>query len=506
MVSLARNPEFVRHLRAEMRPPRMLLSGGLALLICFLMQQGHSQWVAGAYPMNVPNPLPVTQTLYFWTLCVIAVVLPLWCLSSCLQAIAAERQMKTYDFVRTTRLNSLELMLGYVFGTPIMAYYTVGLAAVVAFFAGLKEHVPVSAMLLTFLMLAVLSIFASLLGLLISLVVEKPRAAGLLFVLLFFCWPMFALGAAAGQSPFPGISAFSVIPGLLPFYGAHDPSLPSSAPFFGVPTPSIILSLLLYVTLGAWVVMGLLNNLKKEREEIRLFSNKQALAFSIYMNVLLVGFFHLSPLRTRTGYEAAVAIFLSLNMIAFYVTGLVTLTSAERLKSWYREYKNGHQGYLSNNGLPWPWIFIAGFIAYDGFAAITLLASDARSPNVGFGTAAFATLLLLVFAVRDILFLQWCMLTRMKNPVSKGIGLLWLYYIAVVVLSSVFARHNYAGNVPTGLAIFTPAAVFNTDKIQGDAIFGLVLQCLLIAGLLLLINERLAARPKAMGAAAVASS
>ncbi|HUN88677.1 MAG TPA: hypothetical protein VMU28_07780 [Terriglobales bacterium] len=505
MVNLAKNPEFVRHVRAEMRAPRMLLSGGLALLICFLMQQGHSQWVAAVYPTNRPDPLPVAQTLYFWILCVIAVTLPLWCLSSCLQAIAAERQMKTYDFVRTTRLTALELLLGYIFGTPIMAYYTVGLAAVVAFCAGLKEHVPVSAMLVTYLMLWVLAIFASLLGLLISLVVEKPRAAGLLFVLLFFCWPMGALAVAAGKSPFPGISALGVITGLLPFYGTHDPSLPSSAPFFGIQVPLILVSLFLYVTLGAWIVMALLNNLKKEREEIRLFTNRQALAFSVYMNVLLVGFFDTTAVRARFLFEEAVGVFLALNLMAFYVTGLVTLTSAERLKSWYREYKAGRQGYLSNNGLPWPWIFIAGFIAYDGFAAITLLASNSRSPNIGFGTAAFATLLLLVFAIRDILFLQWCMLTRMKNPVSKGVGLLFLYYIAVVLLSSVFGRHDYGGKVPAGLAIFTPAAVFNQGKIQGDAVFGLVLQSLVILVLLVLINERLASRPKAMAAAAASS-
>jgi len=113
--------------------------------------------------------------------------------------------------------------------------------------------------------------------------------------------------------------------------------------------------------------------------------------------------------------------------------------------------------------------------------------------------------LLLVFAIRDILFLQWCMLTRMKNPVSKGVGLLFLYYIAVVLLSSVFGRHDYGGKVPAGLAIFTPAAVFNQGKIQGDAVFGLVLQSLVILVLLVLINERLASRPKAMAAAAASS-
>jgi hypothetical protein len=513
MISLAQNPEFVRHVRAEMRAPRMLLSGGLALLLCFLMQQGHSQWVQARYEnlsrfSNLAKPpMTVSDTLYFWILVVIAIVLPLWCLSSCLQAIAAERQMKTYDFVRTTRLTPFELMLGYAFGTPIMAYYTVGIAALVAFVAGLKEHVPVTAMLLTFLMLAVVAVFASLLGLLISLVIDKPRAAGLLFVLLFFCWPMAALAFAAGQSPFPGISSIAIVPGLLPVYGVQNPDLPSSAPLFGISTPSIVLSLLLYITLGAWIVMALLNNLKREREEIRLFSNKQALAFSVYMNLLLVGFFNPPALlHSRPLFEDAITIFLSLNTLAFYVIGLVTLTSAERLKSWYREYKLGHQNYFSNSGLPWPWILIAGFIAYDGFAAMTLLASDSRSPNTGFGTAAFAVLLLLAFAIRDVLFLQWCMLTKMKNAVGKGVGLLWLYYIAVVLLSSVFGHRGYMHDIPPGLAIFTPVAAFDQSKFYGNAILGLALQCALIAVFLVLINERLAARPKTMAMAVAAGS
>src|SRR4051794_38683281 len=175
MVDLFRNPEFVRHARAELRAPRMMLSGALALVLCFLISMFHSQSVTG--PGRYVDPNNVVRTLYFWLLCIQAAVLPLWCLSATLQAIASERQMKTYDFVRTTRLTSSELLLGYLFGAPLMAYFTVGVSVVVAFLSGLGEHVPVRAMVATYVLLFVFSVFVSLCGLLMSMIIEKPRAA-----------------------------------------------------------------------------------------------------------------------------------------------------------------------------------------------------------------------------------------------------------------------------------------------------------------------------------------
>ena len=47
--------------------------------------------------------------------------------------------------------------------------------------------------------------------------------------------------------------------------------------------------------------------------------------------------------------------------------------------------------------------------------------------------------MLLIFAVRDVLFLQWCNVTRMKRPLVKGVLYLMLYYFAVLMVGLVVA-------------------------------------------------------------------
>lgn len=501
MYALTRNPEFVRHWRAEMRAPRMLLAGGLSALLCFLLAQMHSQSLADRYYQA--GPLRVEDTFYFWLICVMAFALPLWCLSACLQSIANERQMKTYDFVRTTRLTSLELLLGYLFGAPLMAYYTVGIAAAIAFLSGLGTGVPITAMLLTYLVLIVFSVFMSLLGLLLSLVVDKPRAAGLLFVLLFFGWPMGALAFAAADSPFPGVSALAIIPGLLPYYGTSSSTFLSSPPVFGVAVPGVVLSLLLYGSMGLWVAVALVNNLKKEREEIRVFTNRQAIGFAVYINFLLIGFFNPSAMLSSSRFEAAFIIFLILNLLLFYAVGVMTLTPQERLRSWYREHGAGKQSYLSDNGLPWPWIVLAGGISYIAFLGIAAKAGGTRSPELSLAWAVFSVVLVLAFAVRDILFLQWCMLTKMKNPISKGFALVALYYLAVIILGSALERDAFRTGVPAALVMLTPAGAFDIGSLHSYAAIAFALQGLAIGLLLFGINERLAMEPKSPATAAL---
>ena len=495
MYGLTENPVFVRHLRAEMRAPRMFLAGGLALVICMLIALTHSQWLENQFPGA--TKLTTAQTLYFWIFCPLALILPLWCFSSCLQSVANERQMKTYDFVRTTRMNALELMIGYVFGAPVMAYYTIGITVLVAFISGIGAHVPVGAMLLTLLMLALITMFTSLVGLLISLFVEKPRAAGLLLVFLLV-WPLMSIAFAAADSPFPGISALAIVPGLLPFYGVTDlPAPTQQAEFFGVALPAVVLSLLLYASLGVWVVLAILNNIKKERDEIRVFTNRQAIGFAIYVNLMMVGFFHPSPRYvSRNLLEEAFFVLLALNSMLFYLIGTFTLTPQERLLSWFRQRQLGRQSYFSDDGLAWPWVGLAGLIGYAAFLCIWMVARD-HGGQITLPVGAVSFLIMIVFAARDVLFLQWCMLTKMKHPVSRGVALLLLYYVAAVVIGTMLSQPSafHPGLAPM-LSMLTPAGAFDVESKDMVRFIGLGLQALLSGCLLFLIHDRLAAGMK----------
>src|SRR5208282_1031294 len=79
----------------------------------------------GEFPSSASEARESSKVLYATLVSVQALVLCLWCLSLCSQAVASERALKTFDFLRTTRLNSWELLLGMIFGAPVIAYFAV---------------------------------------------------------------------------------------------------------------------------------------------------------------------------------------------------------------------------------------------------------------------------------------------------------------------------------------------------------------------------------------------
>jgi hypothetical protein len=118
--------------------------------------------------------------------------------------------------------------------------------------------------------------------------------------------------------------------------------------------------------------------------------------------------------------------------------------------------------------------------------------------------AAIRLLLVLVFVTRDVLFLQWCVLTRLRQPVVKGFLFLCLYYAGAAVLTGLASVSSQdAGHWM--LALLTPVQVFDPE-VRGAAFpaatyAGLALQTGVIAVILTAISSRLQ-RPMRSGAAA----
>jgi len=374
-----------------------------------------------------------------------ALVLCLWSLSSCSQGIASERMLKTYDFLRTTRLTSAELLSGMAFGLPLMAYFIVGCTLPFSLFMGLSGGFSVLAIVATYAMLLLVSVVLSLAGLVVSMLTEKPHASQLLLLLFLLGWPCIAFALAAGNnSPFPGMIAIAVVPGLFPLYGydqlhGNQIVLSTHASFFGFHVPLLVISIVLFVTFGAWLALALVRNLKKDLEDIRLLSRWQGIGFAAYVNVLV---FALLDLRAAIAQESGnvqstvsgVTVgYLVLNFLILYAVGLAMLAPRERLKVWSRQSAHSLQRYWSENGPPWPWMAASAGAAFLVFA-VEAVASSKIIPLAQWQIPAARLFVLLSFAARDILFLQWCTLTRMKRPIMSGILLLLLYYLSVATM------------------------------------------------------------------------
>lgn len=488
MLKFWRNPEFIRHVRAELRPSRALTSAFVALLICLLV--GLACWAP-----ERDNIDQFFRTFHGWLVGIQFTVLGFWCASACGQAICRERELKTYDFLRTTRLSAAELMIGKVTGAPIMGYFVVICSLPVSVLAGIWGGFSPFVLLRVYVLLFAFSLFVSLAALALSMLLEKSASA---VVALLILLPMTAFYGMA-FSPFSGFGGFSILPALFSLYEVNDTSPPIPPTLFGFRTSFFVATLLLYVTFGAWLFLILKRNLKREREQVRLFSRWQAVGFGAFLNLLLYAFLNPGLLSLHPGYRTiqpgtVSAVAMGLNGLFLFLIGLATLTPHERLKVWWRNRLAKKEGYFSESGLPWPWLAAVAAIAFALLVAEALgLKSTFALESWHLGAAALQLLALLVFATRDVLFLQWCNVTSMKRPLVKGVLYLLLYYVAVSIVAGVVG----VGSEGAGSFVFqltTPLGPFLPDlpaPYTRPAIYvGLALQL----GLILLVLKAIIGR------------
>jgi hypothetical protein len=486
-----RNPEYVRYVRAELRAPRAITAALVTLVICALVAL--SCWGTERNDLR-----EFFRIFHLWLLGIQYTLLALWCAGTCAQAISRERELKTYDFLRTTRLTAAELMVGKILGVPILGYFVVGCSLPISILAGFLGGYSAGTLAWAYALLLVFVLFLSLLSLWLSMLLEKSSSAAVAFLILL---PMgWALSFA--YSPFPGFAAISIFPAILSVYRADADVARLKPTLFGVASSFPVLTVVVYAALGAWFALMLVRNLKKDREQIRPLSRWQAVGFGAFFNVLFYAFLDPKQFDTKSGMgslspQGAASLAMGLNGLVLFVVGLATLTPHERLKVWWRRRSAGEERYFSASGLPWPWVVVTALVAY------VLLVAEAAGLRGAIpldrwrlGTAAVQLLVVLVFVTRDILFLQWCSLTHMKRPLVKGFLYLCLYYISVSILGGVASIGSDA-RASLVFQLLTPFGIFHLEGIalrtSPGLYIGMGLQLLIILGILKAIVDRLRA-------------
>lgn len=184
-----------------------------------------------------------------------------------------------------------------------------------------------------------------------------------------------------------------------------------------------------------------------------------------------------------------------LNTLILALMGLATLTPHERLKVWWRRNHSKQAGIFAEDGLPWPWLAISALIAY----GLMIWGLSAWKWALGYNPKAFQSgaiqlLAILIFITRDVLFIQWCTLTRMRAPALKGILLLGLYYVTTIIIAIVLNISSYETSLKFANLV-TPGGVFNRFDgfhFPATVFVGMGLQLAVIMFLLMVINRRLA--------------
>ena len=525
------NPEFIRHRRAELRPTRAITVGAVVLLLCVLtglacwssqqhqllnVQQAAQEYGTDAWQHRLDilqdNFVRQTSLLFFrWLVGLQAVALTFWTLFSCAQSVSGERDRKTWDFQRITRMTSAEILIGKLLGEPVLVYFAVLCAAPVTLISGLVAGLSLGTVLSIFVFLGAISIFLGLGGMWLSTLLEsRTRAVGLIAALALYG---FTLGLYNFRdSGLPGLAAMSPLTGVLDALGETGP-MKISPVLFNYPVSWLLMTVLLCGSFGAWLWLMLVRNLKRDYPEIRPLSRWEAVGCAAFLNFLIYALLSPAPLHdslsgvVRQGQfvdAKVVALFVvAMNGLFLFLMGLATLTPQERLKVWRRTANKS--AVFADDGLPWPWLGMSAVVAY-ALMVWGLLAWNHTLPleSTTLQAAAIRLVLVLVFVTRDVLFLQWCMLTRLRQPVVKGVLFLALYYMAAGVMTGLAAvTSEHAARFV--LALLTPVQVFDPEikgiAFPGITYAGLLLQIGVIGIIVMAINSRLL-RPMRSGAAA----
>ena len=474
---------------------RSLRDGGTTVLIamgCWSADKGHAQ--------------EFFRDFYAWLDGSQFVLLGVWSAATCGQSVARERELKTFDFLKITRLTPAEIMVGKLLGAPIVAYFIIACTLPISLVAGLAGGVRPSAVLGSMVLLIAFNLCYSLAALLLSMLVEKNSSGAVILLGLlatYYFMKMFV------QSPFKGFAAISVLPALFSLHGFYDVIGHTSPAVFGMTVSWAILSLVLYVLLGAWLVLMIVRNLKRDIPQIQLLSRWQGVGLVAFWNLLFYAFLdihsiqvHPVPLHIYHLYYFASEIAsyaVGWNALFLFLVGIAALEPPEKLKIWWRKWKAGEGPYFSSDGLPLPWLVAAAII---GYAMLAGEALGLRSViplgewHLSFAAVAFAAFL--VFTARDVLFLQWCLLTRMKHPVIKGILFIVLYNGAATILGvmvSVFASPEAMKKVLTFLMPYALLGEMIDLARPPRLIFAALALQLGICALILLAIQRRLARP-----------
>jgi hypothetical protein len=468
------NPELIRNARIQLRPGRMIA----AAVICAVVS-------VTAWESIVRSDVAVTIDGLIGAGAVLALILNIQVGILligggifCLQSVHREKDLNTFDYQRVTRMTSLELALGKLFGAPVSAYFLVLCLMPVALIAAVKARISPELLLGAYAILLLGSITYHAFALLISLMMGRGGVGSAVAILFFLFtagityaptaydgWTIRSLSpfvAAKMLGPeFPGMA----IPGrvIAPVWGWRDA-------LFGWNVPHFAFLMLVYVTLTAWFLVAIRGNLKREPALYEIYSPMQAFGLSMYLVLLMLAAFpwtttfQSGPVRFGefqferhpTAPHAAELTLLQVGMFLFIALGLVLLRNRERVRRRFREL--GERAWRAS---VWPAPYLVAAVGLAGGAVVALV-NRYRYPASEWDLklAIYQVMFLAVWLARDALYLQWMSLRRGKRQLLTAILYLGVFYGSTCIIFSALNLYNSARSA-AATAILVPTPLFS---------------------------------------------
>lgn len=466
-MDLFSNPELIRSVRAQLRWGRMISVAAICAVLSLVVGYAlaHSG-PPGQWGMQLLQIALGTQ----------AVALVLGGSIACLNAIHREKEMNTFDFQRVTRLTPWELAVGKLFGAPVVVYFAVLCLMPAALVGAIVGGARPTMVAVAYVILLLGSITMHSFALVISLFHQRGTNTAAVLLLIILLWGsgasighrfMFELGAL---SPFASISVADETSWLLSSPVANDPSpVPDSFSradvFFALRVHHVPVLLVLYITFSAWFLLAVTRNIKRDPSAYELYTPQQSLALLVFVNVLMLGFYRwgASSIFSNSPMEGLQqqSLFLWTNLALFFVLGLTLVRNRDRVRRRLRVMGAAASSWFA---ALWPLPYVFAGMLLVGFAAVVMIHGH-RNPKSewDFALASFRMLFVALWLARDLLYLQWMNLTRVKRPLTMGFLYLIVFYVCTAIA---FVSLGFYDS-PSGQAItanFAPSAVFDLSE------------------------------------------
>jgi len=463
------NPEFIRNARIQLRS-RRLLAGGVISAVASI-----TTWESVMHADIDFRFFGLRGGGAVFALCLGAQI----CIAligggiCCLLSVQREKELNTFDYQRVTRLTSFELAIGKLFGAPIATYVGVLFLMPVALIAAAKGHIPALLVLEVYVLMLIGCVTYHAFALMISVLLGR---SGTVLAILFFL-AIVLLSAQRNlyiRWRIQSLSPFYVMDLLNGYaYRMMDrvgfPIWPDG--FFDKHVAHWIVFSLIHVSLTTWFLIAVRRNLKRDPSIYEVYSPLQAFLFSLYLSVLMLGFFPWSTIFVRGTVQFVDVItaatpnsieqsLLEAAVLLFGALGLTLLRSRERARQRVRELGERAAGWLA---AIWPTPYLVAAVAALSGAVILLIGKyrDAGS-EWNLHLALYEAVFLCVWLSRDTLYLQWMGVRRGKRTLVAAVLYLTIFYVSLGVL---FGSLNLF-NQPRGAAytaLLLPMPVFGME-------------------------------------------
>lgn len=455
MSLLIGNPELLRNARIQLRPGRAAAAAIISAVVSLTIWYSYSYGQTGTAFSRI---FEIVLQLQVFVLLIGGGIYELL-------SIHREKELNTFDYQRVTRLTALELALGKLFGAPILMYFIVVCLMPLAVLGALAGHVRATVIVEDYIIVFLGCLAYHALALLFSTTLGRGVSA--IAILPFLILVGFTSGDYANSW-----GSNLRLHSLSPFAATGTPVHLDSDTFFGYSVSHFYVLLVIFVTLTAWFLLGIVRNLKRDPALYEIYSPLQAFGFVMYLELIVVGFFNWkSPNgvaifdgQTFKAFAVLPALDIERELLAasfwvFALLGYILLRNREHVRRRIQALGDGAASLWSS---VWPAPYLLAGVIVVGIAILELIEGYRRpAPEEwNWPLAIFIVAFCALWLIRDVLYLQWMGLRRTRRPLVSAFLYLVVFYVCTSIIFGVTSVLSRPASAPYA-AILIPSPIFS---------------------------------------------